>query len=222
MKTNKIFNLKIFLFIIIFFIYQSNSFSRILCNGAGGGYGEGTGGESSVCGGSLIENYIIEGAAHYLEAYSTILSFFNRVELANENNRDFFLWQLIVNKAVTRMIQAAAVYDILICVAETTPYNEAVLLKLKDFNYSQFRVDNGLKIEIFQEIEAYLQPGNITGVFKRIRANFQDIISRLETMHEEVSQGRMPALISLWNLNELCSSTLLFGQYVSRVFYTLQ
>ena len=119
------------------------------------------------------------------------------------------------------MNRAKAVYDTLVMEAEATPYNELVLLKLKNFNYSQFRVDNGLKIEIFQEVEAYLRPGNITGAFKQIRANFRDIISRLETISGEVNQGKMPALASLWDLNELCSSTLLFGQYISRIFYAL-
>jgi hypothetical protein len=193
----------------------------ILCNGAGGGYGEGTGGESAVCGGNLIENYIIQGAGHYLDAYSTVLYFFNRAELANDSGSDFFTWQWILYKAITQMNQAKAFYDTLIGEAEATPYNEFVLLKLKNFNYSQFRVDNGLTIEIFQEVEAYLRPGNITGVFKRIRANFQDIIYRLETIRGEVNQGKMPALASLWDLNESCSSTLLLGQYVSRVFYNI-
>ncbi|MGD2090274.1 MAG: hypothetical protein PVH61_29125 [Candidatus Aminicenantes bacterium] len=222
MKTIKIFCLKIFVLIIILFLAQSSILSRICANGAGGGYGEGTGGESAICSTNLIENYIIEGAGHYLDAYSSILSFFNRVELANDSSRDFFLWQWLVYNAITKMNRAAAVYDTLIGEAETTPYNEIVILKLKNFNYPQFRVDNGLKIEIFQDVQAYLQAGDITGVFKRIHANFKEIISRLESIYGEVSQGKMPALVSLWDLNERCSATLLFGQYVSRVFHSLQ
>ena len=206
---------------MIFAVAPSNTFAYICANGAGGVFDDGTGGESAVCSGNFIENYIIEGAGHYLEAYSTVLYFLNRVELANDGGIDFFTWQWLLYKAITQMDRAKAVYDTLIIEAEATPYNELVLLELKNFNYSQFRVDNGLKIEIFQETEAYLQPGNITGVFKRIRANFQDIISRLETIRGEVYQGKMPALASLWDLNELCSSTLLFGQYVSRVFYNI-
>jgi hypothetical protein len=96
-----------------------------------------------------------------------------------------------------------------------------VLLKLKNFDYNQFRVDCGLKIEVFREVESYLKNGDITGAFKRIRSSFKEIISRLETMHEELSQNKIPALNSLWDLNELCSSTLQFGQYVSRVFYKI-
>lgn len=222
MKTNKIFNLKIFVLVIILAVAQSNAFTIIWGNGAGGGYGNSADGESAVCGGSLIEYYIIEIAGHYLEAYSSILSFFNRVELADESSRDFFLWQSILNKAIIQMNQAQAAYDILIREAEAAPYNETVLSKLKNFNYYQFRIDRGLKIEIFQEVEEYLKQGDITGVFKRIRANFNEIGSRLTALHGEVSQGKMLALVSLWDLNELCSSTLLFGQYISRVFYALQ
>jgi hypothetical protein len=221
MKTNKIFNLKIFVLIIILTAAQSSAFTCILGNGAGGGYGEGGSGEGAVHGGNLIEGYIIEGAGHYLEAYSTILYFFNRVELANESSMDFFLWQSILSKSITQMNRAAAAYDLLIREAEAAPYNETVLLKLKNFDYNQFRVDCGLKIEVFREVESYLKNGDITGMFKRIRAGFKDIISRLETVHEEVSQNKIPALKSLWDLNELCSSTLQFGQYVSRVFYKI-
>jgi hypothetical protein len=221
MKTIKIFSLKIFVLIIIIAVAQSNAFPIIYCNGAGGGYDEGSGDESLGCGGSLIENYIIAGAGYYLEAYSSILSFFNRVELAGENTRDFYQWQLILYKAITRVNQAAAAYDLLIREAETTQYNETVLLKLKNFDYARFRVEFGLKIEIFQEVESYLKAGNITGVFKRIRASLKEIHYRLETLYAEVTQNKMPALVSLWDLNELCSSTLLFGQYLSRVFYKI-
>jgi hypothetical protein len=221
MKTNNTFFLKFFVLIIIFAAVPSDSFAYVLCNGAGGGYGEG-GGEGAVLGGNLIEGYIIEGAGHYLEAYSSILYFFNRVELANESSMDFFLWQDILSKSITQMNRAAAAYDLLVREAEAAPYNETVLLKLKNFDYNQFRVDCGLKIEVFREVESYLKNGDITGMFKRIRASFKDIISRLETVHEEVSQNKMPALSSLWDLNELCSSTLQFGQYVSRVFYALK
>jgi hypothetical protein len=221
MKTKNISSFKIFVFIIILAAAQSNAFSCICANGAGGGYGEG-GGEGAVLGGNLIEGYIIEGAGHYLEAYSSILYFFNRVELANESSIDSFLWQDILSKAITRMNRAAAAYDLLIREAEETPYNETVLLKLKNFDYNQFRVDYGLKIEVFREVESYLQPGDITGAFKRIRSSFKKIISRLETMHEEVSVNKMPAFNSPWDLNELCSSTLQFGQYLSRVFYALK
>ncbi len=221
MKTIKIFNLKIFVLIIIFAVAPSYAFSILMANGAGGGYDEGSGGESLGCGGSFIENYIIAGAGYYLEAYSSILSFFNRVELADENSRDFYQWQSILYKAITRVNQAAAAYDLLIREAEAASYNETVLLKLKNFDYARFRVTFGLKIEIFQEVETYLKAGDITGVFKRIRANFKEIHSRLETLYAEVAQYKMPALVSLWDLNELCSSTLLFGQYVSRVFYSL-
>jgi hypothetical protein len=221
MKTIKIFSLKIFVLIIIVVLAQSNAFPIIMCNGAGGGYGAPSGGEGLVCDSSSSENYIKIGAGHYLEAYSSILSFFNRVELAGENNRDFYQWQLILYKAITQVNQAEAAYDLLIQEAEATPYNETVLLKLKNFDYARFRVAFGLKIEVFQEVETYLKSGDITGVFKRIRASFKEIHSRLETLYAEVTQNKMPALVSLWDLNELCSSTLLFGQYVSRVFYAL-
>jgi len=222
MKTNKIFNFNIFVLIIILAVVHSYAFTCICANGAGGCYSGGGDGEGALPGGNLIEDYIIEGAGHYLEAYSSILSFFNRVELANENSMDFLLWQSILSNAITQTNRAAAVYDMLISEAEATPYNETVLLKLKNFDYTQFRVACGLKIELFQEVEFYLKTGDITGVLKRIRSNFKEIISRLETLHEEVSQNKMPALNSLWDLNELCSSTLTFGQYISRVFYAVK
>lgn len=221
MKTNKIFSSKIFVLIIIWAVFQSYAFTCICANGAGGCYDE-SGGEGALPGGNLIEGYIIEGAGHYLDAYSSILSFFNRVEMANESSMDFLLWESILSNAITQMNQAAAVYDMLISEAEVTPYNETMLLKLKNFDYTQFRVDCGLKIEIFQEVESYLKTGDITGGCKRIRNSFKEIISRLETLHDQVSRDKMPALNSLWDLNELCSSTLAFGQYISRVFYAIK
>ena len=221
MKTKKPFNFKIFLLVITFFILQANVYPIIWANGAGGGYGEGEEGDSTLCSSIPIESYIVEGAGHFLDAYAAVLSFLNRVELSGEGNTDFSEWQELLETALVKMGRANTSLIILIWLAESTPYNEAFISRLKQFNYSQFMMDNGLNTEIFKAMAEYLQTGDITGVFKRMQANFGVIISRLTAIHRDVLRGKMPALASLWDLNQLCSDTLLLGQYVSRVCYAI-
>ncbi len=199
-------------------------FPRILGNGSGSGYG-GDGTSSNVAGTqsqlNTIEMYVIKGAGFYLDAYSDILVLLNRVEKSDLIGMDYSEGRQISERALDNMYNAIYTYYYLIRRAEMTPYNEAVITKLMVFDYAGFMEKWGLNSVLFKKVEEYLQKGDITGMYKYIYIELTAIVQILHHIRDELSLGKLPELSILWKLNERCSKTLLFGQYMSRVFYTI-
>ncbi|UCH95192.1 MAG: hypothetical protein JSV88_33795, partial [Candidatus Aminicenantes bacterium] len=109
----------------------------------------------------------------------------------------------------------------LIQTAEATPYNEAVLALLKDFNYDAFRLEKGLNKELFDKVRQYLQAGDITGIFKYTYTNYTRIIELLEAVKNDAYNHKMPALSIFWQLNETLDNTSTIGSYVARLFASI-
>ena len=127
----------------------------------------------------------------------------------------------IVDSALENIINANATYYILIQIAQDTPYDMEVILKLKSFDYQDFMTEYSLNSDIFKEVEGYLKNGDITGTFIRIYTNFIKIKRLLLSIKYEVSLNKMPTLSKIWEVNEEASRTLTFGQYITRIFYAL-
>lgn len=200
-------------------------FPRILGNGSGSGYGGGDGTNSSVAGiqsqFNTIEMYVIKGAGFYLDAYSDILVLLNRVEESDLIGMDYNEGGQISERALDNMYNAIYTYYYLIRQAEMTPYNEAVIKKLMAFDYAGFMEKWGLNSVLFKKVEEYLHQGDITGMYKYIYIELAAIVPILQQIRDELYLGKLPELSILWELNERCSKTLLFGQYMSRVFYAI-
>ena len=198
---------------------------RIFANGSGGGYDDGDGTSGNVAGiqsqFNTIETYVIRGAGFYLKAYSDILELLNRVEESDLKGMDFNEVQQISDRALMNMYNAIYTYYYLIRRAEMTPYNEAVIKKLTAFDYDGFVEKRGLNSVVFKMVEEYLQAGDITGMYKRIYLELTAIVQTLHYVRDELYLGKLPDLSNLWRLNEQCFQTLLFGQYMARVFYAL-
>jgi hypothetical protein len=209
-------------FIIISSIYTHG---RIFGNGSGGGYdGNDSGSTNSgpEVSNFVIEMYVIEGARYFLNVNSDIMTFLNRVESAEVAGMNFVECRQILDRALQNMQYASAIYDCLIWLAEMTPYNEDVIARLTDFDYTGFMMEKGLNGNILEEVEVYLVNGDITGVYKNISARFKTILNKITYIRGEINSGKLPAISHCWELSETCSQTLLFGQYVSRVFYSIQ
>jgi len=221
MKLRSFFVNPLTFFIICVISFNISIFGRIFVNGSGSVYGEGdSGSENSVLSGSnVMEYYVIEGAGYYLNAYSDILQFLNMVELSNGKvNR--LEWLSILDKSILNLDLALDTYNILIYCAQVTPYNEAMVSFLKGFDYSGFMMDNSLNSSILTEVEEYLKTGDVTGTYKYIQKSFIEMLSILKKIRMQVYFNRMPLLRDCWKLNEMGSTTLLFGQYIARIFLT--
>ncbi|NIM12760.1 MAG: hypothetical protein GTO45_11700 [Candidatus Aminicenantes bacterium] len=220
-STKESFILNVFVVSIIFFTLSMNLvFARIYCNGAGGGYDDG-GGESTDGKNMTIENYIVEGSGHFLQAKKDIQELLEIVELQDVQGIDFENMNRVVYSALVNINHAIETYDNLIETAEATPYNEIVLSKLRYFNYFGYMIENGLNWIVFNNVEAYLCNGNITGVFKHSHYRFLEVRQLLNNVKEDVSMNKLSGTSVFWKLNETSDEISLFGSYVARVFASL-
>jgi hypothetical protein len=217
--------LTIFVGVMILLVTPAGVFSRLLSNGAGGGYDESDGTSvaktADLGTAGTIETHVITGAGYYLNAYSDILLFFNRVELSDLKGMDYNESRQLLDRALDNMINALKTYERLIKKAGLTPYNETVISKLLDFDYNGFMQERGLNSVIFGKVEDYLKRGDITGMCRQMYTEFIVIVGILYSVRDELYLEKLPEMSKLWRLNERCSQTLLFGQYASRVFYAV-
>ena len=211
--------LKIFLGFFLLII-QWNVFPYVLLNGSDTGY-SGIDGGNEVSRGLSIESYIILGAGHYLDAYRDVLAVSNRIELESINGIDYSDLQGAVDSALLNMKNAEDTYLALIREAEATPYDESVITLLAAFDYSTFAKENELNGTIFKEVERFLKKGDITGAYKYVYSRIRDISAILNTVKDKLTVNTPLELSDLWKLNDSCSEILLFGGYVSRIFYAI-
>ena len=224
-KNKKQLIFKAVVFIMVIFLMNTEVFSVICANGAGGGYEDPGGGKSnfgSTKEDSIIESYIEEGGGYFLNAFSNIIIISNRIEMSNINGIDYEELKNIVDRAIENVINAKVVYSLLINTAKYTPYDNEFISRLRSFNYQNLMTEYSLNSEIFKEVEGYLKNGDITGTFERVYNSFIKIEGLLLSIKEEVKLNKMPLLSKIWKINEEASRTLVFGQYITRVFYALQ
>jgi len=222
-KNKKQLIFKVLIFCMAIFLLNINIFSRISANGAGGGY-EDPGGKSNLLGSKenyIIETYIEEGGGYFLNTFSDIMSISNRIEMANLKGIDYEELKRIVDSALENIRNAKATYYLLIKTALDTPYDPIVNLKLRSFNYYALMTEHSLNVSVFNEVAGYLKNGDITGTFIRIKNSFIKIEGLLISIKYEVALNKMPELSKIWEVNEEAANTLIFGQYITRIFYAL-
>ncbi|MCP5047387.1 MAG: hypothetical protein GY940_09470 [bacterium] len=199
----------------------SPAFAYIDSNGAGTGYGDGDpppGGGTSYAGTYSIEDYIETGIGYYLDAKGDVDGLLAMVESQDSGPVSSDQLRTAVESALGNMDYALVTFNELIGKAEATPYNPNVTAILNEFDYNGFGLGNGLNSVTFAEVEGYLKQGDITGVFKRKRADFLAITTALNSIRSEIDNNNIPGLPGLWELNETFSGSSLFGSYVARVF----
>jgi hypothetical protein len=165
-----------------------------------------------------IKSAIIDGAGNYLTAYSDYLLFLNRVELSSENSPGYDEMQTFLHRCLEKLNRAKTAYLALNQNAANTSYNFEIIYRLIFFNYDLFQWERGLNPHIFKEVEKYLSPGNVNGIFDRLLSVTETLILKVAAVKEMVDAYQFPDLNSIWRLNQLFSETLLFGQYAAEVF----
>jgi hypothetical protein len=120
------------------------------------------------------------------------------------------------------MEKAQAAYLQLKNLAAITPYNQAVINQLIEFDYARFQKESGLIPSIFEKVKKYLVCGDIRGVYNEFYNNTGQILETLYTIKKDVDSGISPDIPTLWRINQRCSEYKLFSQYVAEVFYSLK
>jgi hypothetical protein len=164
-----------------------------------------------------IKKDVINGGGYFLKAYSDILLFLNKIELAEPRGLNFEEINTILDSAIENMERLKFTYSRLCAKAEATPYNQSVLKRLKKFDYISCREKNALNPIIFNEVKLYLSSGNIRGVYYKILSDTENILSILKSIKEKTTDYVFPPVSDLWKLNQYYSDILLFGKYVAIV-----
>jgi hypothetical protein len=217
--------LKILTLLAAVVVLNSNVFSYVALNGAGSGYVNNVNGNKGTIqetGDKTLEMYIFEGSGYYLGALGNINNILKLYEEQDLSGIDFYRLNRLIDKALIDMDKAITVYNTLILKAENTPYNKEVLDKLAGFDYYTFMTEKRLNKDIFQQVEGYLKAGYITGVFKHTYENLLSIRLLMVSIKSLASVNSLPAVDTIWQLNEKCLENSYFGSYVARVFNNLK
>ncbi len=169
-----------------------------------------------------IESLVEEGAGYSLEALSGYLMLLNRVEMANLKGLDYPEMLSLAEAVREKLAQAAAVYDLLAAVSLNTPYNNTVRAQLKTLDYSAIQSRYSLNPNIFREVKEYLVEGNIRGLYIKAYETMSENEGKLISVCEALEQKKLPSLHLLWEISDSLSNKLVFGQYVSRIFYEIK
>jgi hypothetical protein len=165
-----------------------------------------------------LSDSIINGAGSYLKAYSNLMLFLNRVEMADIDGVDYKEMGTILNNAVGDMEMAKEAYTGLKQSMDNTPYNPAVIDYLLAFDYKGLQEAYGLNASIFEQVGSYLGKGDVRGFFGHLLTSTGAILEQLYKMKESVDTENLPAIEDLWRINQDFSETMLFGQYAAKVF----
>jgi hypothetical protein len=220
--------IKVVIFAVsIFALFALNIDAAIFANESCGGFGGGKsidpcdpgGGKSAI---PTIGQLLIEGGGYFLKSHSEIMLFLNKIELSALSGPDYKELQEIINTAINNMESAIDTYYELKSLAEGTPYNQEVIVKLMSFDYLKFQEENGLNPAIFKEVEKFLSAGDIRGIYNEIFLNFGELLEHLNTVKTVIDKDTFPEISILWRLNQKYSEIALFGQYVAEVFYNIK
>jgi len=94
--------------------------------------------------------------------------------------------------------------------------------KLAGFDYAGYLKANGLNSAISSKVEGYLKRGDITGVFRYNLVQFKAIRDLLNKLKYSNDTSTIPGIPNIRKVNESTSETLVFGQYVARVFFAIR
>lgn len=218
----KFLKLKVVFGIGIFFILCQNTFSIWVVNSLPIIYNGTDDPKNSLSSMYAMDNYVIDGAGYFLEAYSKTLLLMKKIEWGNKEGLNTDELKRLLDDALKNMESARESYVNLIRMAETTPYNLAIIEKLKSFDYDAFQKTHGLNPGVFATVKKYLGNGDIRKLCYELFSDIEGIIRLLNQVKGQFDAGNYTPVKEIWTLNDTFSTVLLFGQYVSQVLYSIQ
>ncbi len=188
----------------------------IFCNDTPCAYGE-CNDENKVNGGQMTP-LVINGAGYFIKSNSDFQLFLQKIELSELYGPNFDVFQDNLNNAISNVEYAIGIYNELIAVAEETPYDQLIIYKLKTFGYDDFLKGHNLNAEVFNRVRSFLVKGDVTGAYKRIKADMEDILGCLNSVKGDIDKNIPPKIATLWDVNQKYSDSLFFGQYSAMIF----
>jgi len=188
-------------------------------SGSGGGDSDGLYKPQSTV---TIGQLVIEGGTYFLKSSRDMDQFLSLVEFSEMSGPDYLSLKTAIDAAIKNMEEAQKAYLRLIILAACTTYNQEIISRLIEFDFSTFQNNNGLIPSIFEKVEMFLSCGNVRGVYKEFYFSTFRILEELRTIKKDVDSNILPDISTLWRINQTFSEVKLFGQYVAEVFYSIK
>lgn len=204
--------LKVLVMVFILLLLNTNSAAKMIANYSDESF-EGPGRKD-------IRLHIIEAAGYFMKSYSDFLLFLNKVELADIESERINHTECLqmIDNTVAHMEKAKERYDTVKQIAYNTPYNQAVISRLLDSNYSLRQERGDSKSVIFNEVDIYLRSGDIRGIYHKMLVDTLQILDMLTVIRATLEAEVVPGNPGLWKLNRFYSRTMLSGQYTAEIF----
>jgi hypothetical protein len=156
-----------------------------------------------------VADFVKIAAYYFLDSKSNWISFTREFELEGKCN------QYYLDEAVFSIERSHHTYQMLCYFIQNLSYNQEIIEKLKTFDYETFQETNVLNKEIFSRVKEFLKNGDIKGVFHEFVNETYNIMTLLEQY--EKAQN----LEKIWEISHKFSEFELFGQYLTRVFFSI-
>lgn len=208
------------LFQINIFSFWAINYSQTIFNSNNSTTGPSANGSIYKSSGSSLENYIIQGAANFLDSYNYTLQYMKKTEAMPLEGVNPVELKELLTSALASMKQANESYVSLKNLADRTPYDLDKVIALKGFNYEKYLRNNSkyLNKELFKDVKSYLSDGDVRGIYRKMVSDTAQIIVILNRLISATESGAILCLEDTWKVNQLYSQFLLFGQYVAQIF----
>ncbi len=169
-----------------------------------------------------LRQLIADGGGYFFKSAGHIDQFFSLVESSEVTGPDYMGLQKNLNAAISYLEQARNTYLQLKNQAAVTPYNQEVISRLLNFDYDSFLQGNDLFPVIFEKVKGFLAAGNVTGIYNEFYSYTGYILDLLYLLKKDIDAGIFPDISIAWSVNQKYSEFKIFGQYVTRVFYSIK
>ncbi len=165
-----------------------------------------------------MNDSIIDGTSLFLQANASVNLLLNEVEIAEKETFNFENALLHVNSAIEKLQTAKSEYLKAVDIGRNTALDQDTVNYYKQFDYKGFAQLNQLNGEIMAEVSMFLQKGDINGVVIKNILEIDNILSLLEQIKAQLSNGIKPEIGVFWTLFQKYNSLGLFGNYATLVF----
>ena len=169
--------------------------------------------------GAAIESRVIGGTSMFLQSNADAFLLFSEVETGFGNNFNFNKALELADSAVKKLNTSREYYAQVLAIAVSTEYDQPGLDRLRKFDFKGFIAANGLVAEIMERVAVHLREGDIPGVLRQNLKNIDEILIGMKEVQGLMEKEIQPPLESIWNLLQMYSEAILYGNYSTLVFY---
>jgi hypothetical protein len=160
-----------------------------------------------------IENAVIEGAIHYLQANAQADLLLCEYEKSARQPFNFEAALGHADKAIAQLEMSLQEYGKSIDLGQQAGYEETTIQKFKSFNYDGFTTSKSLDNCTMSLVKAYFSSGNILGAYRQNADNIAAILVTLQQVKERLAAGLQPDVSLFWQISQQFALTSLFGSY---------